>query len=138
MPKKELTAHDAEQSIGYGYSKIINDLLTALDRPITNSDEFRNYYKQMISNDETISTALEYLTGGVTAKIGSYTNSLENTMNSLTITSANLTETDSRIRDADMSQAMMRFVKLQILNQSGTSMLAQANQTPQSVLSLMQ
>ncbi len=73
MPKKELTAHDAEQSIGYGYSKIINDLLTALDRPITNSDEFRSYYKQMISNDETISTALEYLTGGVTAKIGSYT-----------------------------------------------------------------
>ena len=71
--KKELTAHDTEQSIGYGYSKIINDLLTALDRPITNSDEFRSYYKQMISNDETISTALEYLTGGVTAKIGSYT-----------------------------------------------------------------
>ena len=73
MPKKELTAHEAEQSIGYGYSKIINDLLTALDRPITNSDEFRTYYKQMISNDETVSTALEYLTGGVAAKIGSFT-----------------------------------------------------------------
>lgn len=72
------------------------------------------------------------------AKIGTYTNSLENTMNNLTLTSANLTETDSRIRDADMSKAMMRFVKYQILNQSGTSMLAQANQTPQSVLSLMQ
>ena len=72
------------------------------------------------------------------AKIGAYTNSLEHTMSNLATTSTNLTETDSRIRDADMSQAMMNFVKLQILNQSGTSMLAQANQTPQSVLSLMQ
>ena len=72
------------------------------------------------------------------AKIGAYTNSLERTMSNLTLTSENLTATDSRIRDADMSKAMMNFVKLQILNQSGTSMLAQANQTPQSVLSLMQ
>ncbi|MBQ3458847.1 MAG: hypothetical protein IJG30_07810 [Synergistaceae bacterium] len=36
-----------------------------------------------------------------------------------------------------MSKLMMDFVKLQILNQSGTSMLAQANQLPQSVLSLL-
>lgn len=70
--KKELTAHEAEQSIGYGFSKIINDLLTSIDRPITNSDQFKTYYKDMVSNDETISTALEYLTGGITAKIGSY------------------------------------------------------------------
>ena len=53
-------------------------------------------------------------------------------------TGENLNATDSRIRDADMSLSMMRFVQLQILNQSGSSMLAQANQTPQSVLSLMQ
>ena len=71
------------------------------------------------------------------AKIGAYQNALEHTMENLTTTSANLTAAESRIRDADMSKIMMEFVKLQILNQSGTSMLAQANQLPQSVLKLI-
>ena len=72
------------------------------------------------------------------AKVGAYENSLERTMENLTVISANLTTAESRIRDADMSLTMMNFVKYQILNQSGTSMLAQANQMPQSVLNLMQ
>ena len=72
------------------------------------------------------------------AKIGAYENALEHTMQNLTTTSLNLTNAESRIRDADMSKTMMEFVKLQILNQSGTSMLAQANQLPNSVLSLLQ
>ncbi len=71
------------------------------------------------------------------AKIGAYENALEHTMENLTTTSANLISAESRIRDADMSKAMMNFVKQQILNQSGTSMLAQANQMPQSVMSLL-
>lgn len=71
------------------------------------------------------------------AKIGSYSNSLEHTMTDLTNYTANLTAADSRLRDADMASTMMDFVKYQILNQSGTSMLAQANQLPNSVLSLM-
>ena len=72
------------------------------------------------------------------AKIGAYENALERNVDNLTTESANLTLTDSRIRDADMSKAMMNFVKFQTLNQAGTSMLAQANQLPQSVLSLLQ
>lgn len=72
------------------------------------------------------------------AQIGSYENALEHTMETLTTSSANLTSAESRIRDADMSATMMEFVKLQILNQSGTSMLSQANQLPQSVLNLLQ
>ena len=72
------------------------------------------------------------------AKIGAYQNALEYTSENLTTTMTNLTAAESRIRDADMAQTMMEFVKLQILNQSGTSMLAQANQLPQSVLSLLQ
>ncbi|MBQ7155987.1 MAG: hypothetical protein IJR85_10610 [Synergistaceae bacterium] len=72
------------------------------------------------------------------AKIGSYENALDRTMENLTITSTNLTDADSRIRDLDMASTMMDFVRLQILNQSGTSMLAQANQMPNSVLSLLQ
>jgi len=72
------------------------------------------------------------------AKIGAYQNALEYTSENLTTTLTNLTAAESRIRDADMAQTMMEFVKLQILNQSGTSMLAQANQLPQSVMSLLQ
>ena len=72
------------------------------------------------------------------AKIGAYQNALEYTSENLTTTMTNLTAAESRIRDADMAATMMEFVKLQILNQSGTSMLAQANQLPQSVLSLLQ
>ena len=49
----------------------------------------------------------------------------------------NLTAAESRIRDADMSQEMLNFTKLQILSQSGTAMLAQANQLPQTVLNLI-
>ncbi|MBQ6772594.1 MAG: hypothetical protein IJQ56_10165 [Synergistaceae bacterium] len=72
------------------------------------------------------------------AKIGAYNNALEYTIENLTNENMNLTAADSRIHDADMALEMMNFVKYQILNQSGTSMLAQANNLPQSVLSLMQ
>lgn len=72
------------------------------------------------------------------AKIGAYQNALEWTSENLSTTATNLSAAESRIRDADMAKEMMEFVKLQILNQSGTSMLAQANQLPQSVLSLLQ
>ena len=68
----EVKAKQAEKSVGYGYSQIVSQLLTALDMPITNSDAFRSYYKQMISNDETIGTGLEYLTGTVVSRIGAY------------------------------------------------------------------
>ena len=71
------------------------------------------------------------------ANIGAYINGLEHTMTNLTTTSANLTEAESRIRDTDMAKTMMDFVRLQILNQSGTSMLSQANQIPRSVLSIL-
>ena len=71
------------------------------------------------------------------AKIGAYENALEHTMTNLTVASANLTESESRIRDLDMAKEYMELVKLQIIIQSGTSMLAQANQLPNSVLSLM-
>lgn len=85
----------------------------------------------------TIDSAISRL-GSQRAKIGAYENALKHTMENLTTTSANLTNAESRIRDADMSLMMMKFVKYQILNQSGTSMLAQANQLPQSVMSLIQ
>ena len=49
----------------------------------------------------------------------------------------NLTASESRIRDVDMAAEMTKFTKLNILQQAGTSMLAQANQAPQGILSLL-
>jgi flagellin len=71
------------------------------------------------------------------AKIGAYQNRLEHTINNLTVAGENLTAAESRIRDTDMAKEMMNFTKLQIMLQAGTSMLAQANQLPQNVLSLL-
>ena len=71
--KAAMKAKDASQSVGYGYSQILSELMTTLDRPITNSDEFRMHYKQMLSDDETIGTGIEYLTGRVVSRIGAYT-----------------------------------------------------------------
>ena len=49
----------------------------------------------------------------------------------------NLTAAESRIRDTDMAKEMMNFTKLNIMLQAGNAMLAQANQLPQNVLSLI-
>ena len=71
------------------------------------------------------------------ANLGAYQNRLEYTANNLTTASENLTSAESRIRDADMAKEMMQFTKLNIMLQAGNSMLAQANQQPQNVLSLI-
>ena len=71
------------------------------------------------------------------AKLGAYQNRLEYTASNLTTASENLTRAESRIRDADMAKEMMEFTKLNIMLQAGNSMLAQANQQPQNVLSLI-
>ena len=71
------------------------------------------------------------------AKLGAYQNRLEYTADNLTTASENLTSAESRIRDADMAKEMMEFTKLNIMLQAGNSMLAQANQQPQNVLSLI-
>ena len=63
-------------------------------------------------------------------------NTLESNLSNLRIASQNLVASESDIRDTDMAREMSEFVKYQILLQAGTSMLAQANQVPQVVLSL--
>jgi flagellin len=68
---------------------------------------------------------------------GAIQNRLEHRLNNLSTYQENLVASESRIRDVDMAQEMVNFTKLGILQQAGTSMLAQANQSPQSVLSLL-
>jgi flagellin len=70
-------------------------------------------------------------------QFGAVQNRLEHTLNNLATYQENLTASESRIRDVDMASEMVEFSKDQILQQAGTSMLAQANQAPQAVLSLL-
>ncbi len=73
----------------------------------------------------------------VRSDFGAVQNRLEHRLNNLATYQENLVGSESRIRDVDMASEMVNFTKLGILQQAGTSMLAQANQAPQSVLSLL-
>jgi flagellin len=71
------------------------------------------------------------------ADLGAYYNRLEHAAKGLMIAYENTQASESRIRDADMAETSVSFTKNQILVQSGTAMLAQANVRPQSVLQLL-
>jgi flagellin len=71
------------------------------------------------------------------AKLGAKQNRLEHTINNLKVANENTTAAESRIRDTDMAKEISAYTKNNILNQAAQSMLAQANQSPQGVLSLL-
>ncbi|MEQ8176002.1 MAG: flagellin [Syntrophomonadaceae bacterium] len=71
------------------------------------------------------------------SKLGAIQNRLEHTIKNLDTSSENLQAAESRIRDVDMAKEMMNFTRQNILQQAATAMLAQANQSPQSVLQLL-
>jgi flagellin len=71
------------------------------------------------------------------SQFGAVQNRLEHRLANLATYQENLTASESRIRDVDMAKEMTNFTKLNILQQAGTSMLAQANQAPQNILSLL-
>jgi len=70
--------------------------------------------------------------------VGSAMNRLEKTVANLGVSITNMTDAESRVRDTDFATETMQFTRNQILTNSATSMLAQANQLPQGVLSLLQ
>jgi len=72
------------------------------------------------------------------SKLGAVQNRLEYTVNNLENYSENLTDAESRIRDTDMATEMVNYSKANIVQQAAQSMLAQANQSNQGVLSLLQ
>jgi flagellin len=71
------------------------------------------------------------------AELGAVQNRFEHTINNVNVAIENLSASESRIRDTDMAAEMVNFTRSQILSQAGTAMLAQANQAPQGVLSLL-
>lgn len=96
-------------------------------------DDASNSDKMITLIDKAIQTVSDQR-----ADLGAVQNRLEHTINNLTATNENLSEANSRIRDVDMAEEMMTFTKSNILSQAATSMLAQANAMPNSVLNLLQ
>ena len=70
--------------------------------------------------------------------LGAVQNRLQSTINNLQVYSENLSAAESRIRDVDVAAETAALTRAQILSQAGTAILAQANQTPQSALQLLQ
>ena len=68
---------------------------------------------------------------------GAVENRLTHTVSSISVASENLNASESRIKDLDVASEMVNFTKTQILQQAGTSILAQANSAPQSILTLL-
>lgn len=76
-------------------------------------------------------------TSMVRATFGATQNRLEHKIENLTTNTENLTEAESTIRDTDMASEMLNYTKYNVLQQAAQSMLAQANQQPQSILQLL-
>jgi flagellin len=89
------------------------------------------------------STAITAIDAAITtvssirADLGAKQNRFEHTINNLNTTIENTTASESRIRDTDMASEMTNFTRAQVLTQAGTAMLAQANQSTQSILKLL-
>ena len=83
-----------------------------------------------------LDTAIENVSND-RATFGAVQNRLQHTLNNLGNYQENLSASESSIKDVDMASEMVNFTKLQVLQQAGMSVLAQANQAPQSVLSLL-
>ena len=85
---------------------------------------------------DVIKNAINYVSG-VRGDLGAYQNRLEHTANNLSVMAENIQDAESTIRDTDVAEEMMSYVKNNILVQSAQAMLAQANQVPQGVLQLL-
>jgi flagellin len=84
----------------------------------------------------SIVAALSTVTGA-RASLGAVVNRFEQTISNLRVTAENVEASRSRIRDADFAAETASLTRLQILQQSGTAVLVQANAMPQNVLSLL-
>ena len=110
-----------------------SNLLKAASGKFSIKDDGTNAGAMIKSIDDAIQTVSDQR-----ATLGAVQNRLEHTINNLTATNENLSDANSRIRDVDMAEEMMTFTKSNILSQAATSMLAQANAMPNSVLNLLQ
>jgi flagellin len=120
--------------IGVGVATSNGGALTSLDKQVSTL----NISTASGSNDaiQTLDYALSQI-GTLRGSIGAVQNRFTSTISSLQVASENISAARSRIKDADVAHETAELTRNQILLQAGTSVLAQANQLPQSALSLL-
>ncbi len=135
--KKMLAGSDA--AIFVGYKTDASNTITVSGKSLSitmslSADATGSSAKDLIGNiSGYINTVSEYRSA-----FGAVQNRLEHTVDNLDNIVENVTAAESRIRDTDMADEMVKYSKNNILTQAGQSMLAQANQSTQGVLSLLQ
>jgi flagellin len=124
--------------VGANDNATITIATIALNSTLGNAvEQFASTTTSTAINLAALDTVIERVTNA-RSSLGSVQNRLEHAINFLGSYEENLMAAESRIRDVDMAAEMTNMTRLQILQQSGTAMLAQANQSQQSVLSLLQ
>jgi flagellin len=130
-----VTTHDlmADAASG-GLGTELADLATATGTDTASVASATTAWDSIDLSD--IDTAIENVSQ-LRSNFGAVQNRLEHRLNNLATYQENLTSSESQIRDVDMASEMVNYTKLGILQQAGTAMLAQANQSSQNVLSLL-
>ncbi len=118
------------QTIVVGIPRVDTETLEIADLNVRNTDGASVAIDSLDFAINKVST--------VRAKLGAYENRLDHCINNLDTSNENITEALTRIDDLDMAEEMTNYSQLSILQQAGTSMLSQANQMPQTILSMLQ
>ncbi|MFJ4037724.1 flagellin [Microbacterium sp. NPDC090007] len=113
----------------------IKELATNLRTAIVTTDGFASP-AAAATTITTVDTAIKSVSSA-RAELGAVQNRFESTINSLQVSAENLSAAKSRIVDTDMAAEMVKYTASNILQQAGTAMLAQANQSGQGVLQLL-
>ena len=123
-----MTASVLDASFGGDIRNAIKDLADTIDNSINGA----SWSGFLTAIDKALATVDDQR-----AALGASQNRLEYTVNNLNISSENLSAAKSRIEDTDMAKEMMNLTSANVLQQAATSMLAQANQAPQSITQLL-
>ncbi len=127
---------DSNQSFTVMGTSTSNALLASASNLQRVSDLDVTSFESATNALKTVDSALAFVSGE-RAKLGAMQARFETAINNLNITSENLSASRSRIMDADFAVETANLSRVQILQQAGTAMVAQANQIPQGVLSLL-
>ena len=120
------------ESLAIKFSGTLTDAGLSVDNAAVSFSSAASAQAALTNIDAAIS-----LVSSVRANLGAFQNRLEHTITNLGVNEENLMSSESRIRDVNVAEETVNLTKAQILQQAGTAVLAQANQAPNSVLSLL-
>jgi flagellin len=127
-------------TLGVTFADARTSAYTGFDTAITAFTTAANSGSGIAAAAGALITATDTAIGAVStirANFGAVENRLNHTVASISVASENLNASQSRIKDLDVAAEMVNFTKTQILQQAGTSILAQANSAPQNILTLL-